>query len=247
MTADYNKINAHPRDSRLHFAADTHTYTLDGVDGTLRSVTEIVEDCFEKFDDIYWSERKAPQLGLTPEELRRQWRTKALRAAALGTELHDRIEHYYLGDDCGCVDDPAYGLFRMFASAVTLCPYRTEWRIYDEEYGVAGTLDFLARNPADGSFEIFDWKRSDRIVQGGMAVTESRFGKCGLPPVSHLSDCTYVHYALQVSIYRYILESRYGINVVRGRLGIFHPSYSRPYVVDVPYMRAEAADIIKKR
>lgn len=243
MSYDFNILNAHDRDARLHFDAESHTYTADGIEGRLRSVTELVEDCFEKFDAEYWSERKAPSLGITPEELRRQWREKGERAAALGTELHARIEQYYLGCDCG-VDDPAYRLFKMFASVVTLTPYRTEWRIYDEDCRVAGTLDFLAWNPDDSTYEILDWKRSDKLIDGGRAVTESRYGKRGLHPVAHIADCTYWHYALQVSIYRYILETRYGINVCRGRLGIFHPTYTRPYIVDVPYLRREAADVL---
>ena len=244
MAENYNELNIHPRDSRINFIPETHTYIIDGCDGRIRSVTEVVAECFEKFDEIYWSERKAAQMGVSAEDLREQWRQKARQAAQLGVELHDRIEKYYQGCDCGA-DDEAYRLFKMFASVVRLYPYRTEWRIFDEEYGVAGTLDFLARNPADGSFEIMDWKRSDRIISDGKAVTESRYGKFGLYPVEHVSDCTYMHYALQVSIYRYILESRYGINVVRGRLGIFHPSYTRPYIVDVPYLRGEAAAVLR--
>lgn len=243
MTPDFNTVHAHERDARLHFDADTHTYTADGIEGRLRSVTELVEDCFEKFDAEYWSERKAPSLGITPEKLRRQWQENGEQAAALGTELHARIEQYYLGCDCNA-DDPAYRLFKMFASAVPLTPYRTEWRIYDDEYCVAGTLDFLAQDQTDGSFEILDWKRSDKLIDRGRAITENRYGKRGLHPVSHLTDCTYWHYALQVSIYRYILETRYDIYVRRGRLGIFHPSYTRPYIVDVPYLRHEAAAVL---
>ena len=246
MIADCNLVNAHSRDAGVTFEPLEHKYTIDGYNGPVRSVTEVVEDSFERFDEVYWSERKAPGMGITPEELRRRWREKAEKAAALGTEMHDRIERYYNGEDC-MSDDPAYRLFKIFASAVQLHPYRTEWRIYDEDYGVAGTLDFITRDPSDGRFEIFDWKRTDRIIEGGAAVTVSRYGKSGLHPVAHVPDCTYMHYALQVSIYRYILERKYGINVVRGRLGIFHPSYSRPYIVDVPYLRSEAAAVISHR
>lgn len=245
MPNDFNLRNAHERDARISFEPESHTYSIESYQGAVRSVTEIVEDCFERFDDVYWSERKGAQLGIPAEELRRQWREKAERAAALGSEMHDRIERYFCGHDCG-VDDPAYRLFKMFASAVTLYPYRTEWRIYDEDYGVAGTLDFLSRDPY-GNFEILDWKRSDRIIEGGRAVTHSRYGKCALHPISHVPDCTYSHYALQVSIYRYILEHKYGISVKRGRLGIFHPSYTRPYVVEVPYLRAESIAVLESR
>mgnify|MGYP002518283596 CR=1 FL=1 len=101
--------------------------------------------------------------------------------------------------------------FLQFSKDHTLHPYRTEWRIYFEEYGVAGTLDFLEYQ--NGVFTIYDWKRSEKLVQNGTIERESRWGNKALAPVSHLSDTTYYHYALQVSMYRYILEQKYDIHV----------------------------------
>lgn len=36
-----------------------------------------------------------------------------------------------------------------------------------------------------------------------------------------------------------ILEKNYGITVSKLRLGIFHPSYNKPYVLEMPYLQNE--------
>ena len=237
----YNERNSHPRDRYLNFDADTHTYTLGSK--TLRSVTTIVESCFPKFDADYWAIRKAPALGITPEELKHQWEENANRARQLGTDMHERIEQYYLGHDYGD-DGDSYSMFRHFANAERLYPYRTEWRIYLEEYGVAGTLDFLERRP-DRRFNIYDWKRSKKLIDtNGHIICSNQYGKRGYHPVGHLDDCAYQHYALQVSIYRFILERRYGITISEMKLGVFHPDYPMAYIVPLPYMRKEAEDVL---
>ncbi len=239
---NFNETNAHPRDAYLHFDAENHVYTLGS--RTLTSVTNIVEDCFPKFDADYWAARKAPALGLTPEELKARWEENGRRSRNLGTEMHEKIERYYLGHDAGD-DGDAFTLFRHFAAAERLYPYRTEWRIYMEQYGVAGTLDFLERRP-DGTFNIYDWKRSKKLIaDDGSIELRNRYGKRGFAPVGHLDDCAYHHYALQLSIYRFILEHCYAIRVNTLKLGIFHPDYPMAYVIPVPYLAAEAEAVLR--
>lgn len=238
---NYNEINTHPRDAYIGFEPESHTYTLGNE--VLRSVTNIVEDCFPKFDATYWAERKAPAAGLTPDELIARWEEEGREARRLGTVMHDRIERYYLGDDFGD-DGEAYSMFRHFAAAQTLYPYRTEWRIYHEDFHVAGTLDFLERRP-DGTYNIYDWKRSRKLVDcDGRIVNRSRFGKRGLGHAALLDDCSYNHYALQVSIYRIILESCYGININGMYLGVFHPENPSAYVIPLPFLESMALAIL---
>lgn len=238
MAQDYNKTNAHERDSLIHFNEEAHKYSINGKE--LISVTTLIEDCFPKFDADYWAAKKAAQLGTTAEALKAQWTAKAQLACELGTTMHDKIEKYYMG--INSESDETFDLFLQFAKDHTLHPYRTEWRIYFEEYGVAGTLDFLEYQ--NGVFTIYDWKRSEKLVQNGTIERESRWGNKALAPVSHLSDTTYYHYALQVSMYRYILEQKYDIHVSQNRLAVFHPNNGRYHLIDIPYLREEVIAIL---
>lgn len=231
--SDFNNHNAHQRDALLSFDAADHVYTHNG--RTLRSVTNFVEDCFEKFDADYWAPKLALKYGISEQELKAQWDAKSENARRLGTLLHAKIEHHYLGQPQET--DETFRLFEQFSDQYRLNPYRTEWAIYDEEMGIAGTLDFL--DYSDGTFTIYDWKRTDKIIENGRPVITNRYNKTALPPISSIPDTTFWHYALQVSIYRYILERNYGINVQAGKLAIFHPSYDTYHVVEVPYLKEE--------
>ena len=246
-----NTLNAHERDPYLEFDPESHTYHLDGRE--LKSVTTLVEECFPQFDAPYWAARKALKEGVNPQVILDRWKREACRARDLGTMMHERIEHYYIELSRGVKppldtdDTDAFRLFSLFAANNHLHPYRTEWRIYHEGYGVAGTLDFLERTPA-GSFNIYDWKRSRKLIEepSGRIISTStyRHQGTGLPPVSHLPDTSYWHYALQLSIYRLILEERYGIHISGMNLGVFHPAYSVPWIVKVPYLQEESMNVL---
>ncbi len=250
ITMNYNLLNAHRRDCRIDFDSPSHTYTVTAEDGTriqCESVTTVVDKLFAQFDADYWAERKA-----TPERpaavIKAEWARKGEIARELGTQLHDRIERHYLGEDPEpeALKDIAFRHFLEFSRCVPLLPYRTEWRIFSEKFRIAGTLDFLGFK--DGIYEIYDWKRSCKLVdRQGHVVKDDPYGKHGKYPIEHIPDTVYYHYAIQVSLYRYILEKEYGINVKSGRLGTFHPEYPCHYVIDLPYLRDEAAAILNTR
>lgn len=240
----YNDHNAHPRDPQLNFNPESHTYTHAGAE--LLSVTTLVKEFFPKFDAEYWAARKALTEGVDPQVILDRWERDAERARTLGTQMHDRIEHFYLnGHSDTEPDTDVFPLFRRFAAHHHLHPFRTEWRIFHEDFGVAGTLDFLERTP-NGTYNIYDWKRSSKLVErNGRIISDNRYGKRALSPISHLSDCSYWHYALQLSVYSYILEEKYGIHVSNLYLGVFHPEYSCPWTFQLPDLRREAIQICR--
>lgn len=231
--SDYNTINAHDRDRLLSFDPANHIYTIDNA--PYKSVTTVVQECFEKFDVDYWAPRIARKKGITEAELKAQWEEKAEKARRLGTLMHDKIEKHYLGE--APESDETYRLFELFIKDHRLTPYRTEWAIFDETLRIAGTLDFL--DYTDGVYTIYDWKRSDKIIENGQPLTTDRYNKTALSPINHIPDTTYWHYTLQLSIYRYILERNYGITVKTSRLAIFHPAYTTYHVIEVPYLKKE--------
>ena len=133
---NFNSAHRNERDSKISFNADSHTYTVGGCE--LRSVTTVVADNFAQFDADYWAQRKAPSLGMSPDDVKAMWKRKGDEAAALGTAMHAGIEQYYL--DRTMPDNDTAALFRQFVETHQLTPYRTEWAIFDEDYKVAGTL-----------------------------------------------------------------------------------------------------------
>ena len=106
----YNDRHKHERDDLLHFDELEHLYTCNGKQ--LESVTTVVENCFKKFDADYWAAKKAPSMGMTPEELKAIWDRKGEEARNLGTMMHAKIERHYLG--FSNETDETYRLFEQF-------------------------------------------------------------------------------------------------------------------------------------
>ena len=237
----YNKRNSHRRDYYISFDEANHKYTVDGK--ILQSVTNIVENCFPKFDAQLHAKTTAAKMGITEKEVIAMWERKGKESRELGTTMHQKIESYYQGKDSR--EDDAFRLFKMLTDKVRLEPYRTEWAVYDTEYNIAGTIDFV--DYQDGKYTIYDWKRSDKIIANGMPVKVSKYQEKGLYPLEHLENCAYYHYALQLSLYKFILEKNYDIKVSDLRLGIFHPSYDKPYVLRMPYLENEVKTLMELR
>ena len=66
-------------------------------------------------------------------------------------------------------------------------------------------------------------------------------------PLDHLPDTNYYHYALQLNIYRFILQSEHSMTVNALFLGIFHPSRSERLCVQLPLMDDEMHALLEYR
>lgn len=230
----FNIRNRHWRDRNVSFREADHVYIVDST--PLDSVTTFVKNCFPEFDSEFHAKRKAEVLGITKEAVLEMWDKKGRESREQGTAMHKKIESYYLGKEPST--DETFELFKIFADKIMLKPYRTEWAVYDWEQKIAGTIDFV--DYQNGEYIIYDWKRSDKLIaKNGLPIKNSLYGEKALPPIENLDDSPYYHYALQLSLYKYILEKNYGITVSKLRLGIFHPSYNKPYVLEMPYLQNE--------
>ena len=96
----------------------------------------------------------------------------------------------------------------------------------------------LARSKKDGSILILDWKTNDTIKQ------ENGFEKC-LEPINHLDNCNYYHYALQLSLYQYLLLfAGYYPKDVRFKRALIHINASEAEVIQVPDLTSEIKDMM---
>lgn len=237
----FNKKNKHYRDSEISFNIYLHQYSVRGV--ILQSVTNFVEGCFPKFDAEFHAKRKAAEMGISQKEVLDMWEQKGRETRELGTSLHKKIENYF--QEIESPDDDAFRLFRVFANKMKLVPYRTEWTVYDWDSKIAGTIDFV--DYQNEEYIIYDWKRSDKLIENGLPVKNDKYGGKGKSPLSHLDNSTYYHYALQLSLYKYILEKNYGMQISDLRLGVFHPLYDKPYILRIPYLEKEINDLFNLR
>ena len=248
-------VNKHPRDNRITFDEETHKYTIDGSRYDI-SCTGFVHSFFGHFDPdaiikkMMSSSKWKPggdsyekYKGMTPDEIKAKWNADGAESSGAGTRMHLDVEHYYnsspvgnlAGDNYEANPSPEWDYFmayeRRWRIPHGLTPYRTEWLVFNPDIRLAGSIDMVYIKP-DGTFAIYDWKRSKEIK------FENRYQK-GIGPLSHLDDCNYWHYSLQLNNYRRILEKFYGFTVSELALVILHPNNKSYKIVQLNLMDAE--------
>lgn len=96
-------VNWHPRDDRIQFEEETHTYTIDGARKGWTSCTGFLHNFFGHFDaDACIAKMmKSPKwyaskyYGMTAEQIKEMWAAKGKASSEAGTRMHLDIEHFY--------------------------------------------------------------------------------------------------------------------------------------------------------
>jgi hypothetical protein len=250
----FNLINSHSRDKRIEFYPEPHIYTIDKTPAP--SASTIISKFFPEFDSPYWSRRKAiERLTLEGAELTESniqkvanqiakgWKDKGEKAAQEGTYLHEQIEKFYLNQDYERTEE--FSLFEQFVSDHReIKPYRSEWRVFDEDHHIAGTIDLISKNGS--GYEIYDWKRSKKVVNpiSGKPICDNSW-QCGVGQLNDIDDTSFNRYCLQQSLYRYILEKNYNLKISKMFLIVLYPDNDRYYKVPVPYQKDRAEYILR--
>lgn len=110
--------------------------------------------------------------------------------------------------------------------------HRVEWRIYDEEQSIAGSIDAIFRRElmnSEPEFMIADWKMSPSSFTDAKGF--QNYNKVCPFPLAHLPNNKMTRYSLQLNKYRSILRDKYGLNCTmcliqlgpNSPLVIFHP------------------------
>jgi hypothetical protein len=253
---DLASKNRDSRDNRIKFDPIEHRYFIDENPDTI-SVTQLIDKFFPDYDSPYWSRRKAidrliangiPQ---TEEKILsmqkvilKEWDDKRVTSANKGTALHEAIENYYNNNDYAG-DSIEFQHFLAFKRRYpNMQPFRSEWRIFDEDLLIAGTIDMVYKKE-DGTLYMFDWKRSEKVVlpPNGqhLKLTDptAHFAEFGFGELSHLTNDSYYKYALQQNIYKAILEKRYNYKISSMNLLILHENYETYVHKQIPEMQRE--------
>ncbi len=268
-----SKRNNHVRDQYIQFFEDDHKYIIT-CDPTSKytSVTTWLHEHFAQFDpDSVLSSMMSKKSwksghkywGLTPDEIKKQWSDSGKLASGAGTAMHFEIECFmnnaqmdhaythtdlynrYLNDESNSsTTSVEWGYFLNFVrDTQNLKPYRTEWTVFNEDLKIAGSIDMIYEN-TDGTLSIYDWKRSKEIAKTNMykkyATTEC---------ICHMHDSNYWHYALQLNIYKAILEAKYDKVVRDLYLVRLHPDAEQKNydLIKLPILTKEISDLFNDR
>jgi len=201
----------------IKFYADTHKYvSAEGeeiIDWT--SVTTLIHLFKEPFDEmamsVACSKGKNPKYkGKTPEQIRAIWKAENTRAVTLGSWYHEQRERDVMNLNTITRDGVALRIINpLMEGVVKLAPPQKisegiypEHLIYLKSVGVCGQADRV--EVVNNKINLYDYKTNKEIKQEGF---KNRNGvtKKMLPPLSHLDDCNFNDYALQLSIYMFMM------------------------------------------
>jgi len=222
---------------------ENHKYILDSSpEFKFSSVTEFIHFFFEKFDQ----EKVATKLintnpkysGKTLNEVLKEWGKGAER----GTIVHNELEmfvkeniapkHQMSITGARWLKEKQKNEHNTFFSEVI---------VYSKELGIAGTIDLLVYNSEQNMYHLVDWKTNKRIDKNSF-----RNKKGILSSSQHLDDCNFVHYSLQLSFYRYILERYYGLEV--GSQTLFHLKENDTYeIFNVEYKSEDLINMLREK
>ena len=240
----------------IHFCEPNHTYTYLDSDSQFTSVTQFVSTLFPAFDadkaiqcmssttfkKKYWNHRLNKPM--SDEAIKQQWEDGRKQAAGQGSALHKCIENYFNGtmDLTRFIQlIPEHGRsFRDYLANQPRPLFRTEWAIYNEDVHLAGTVDALFLNP-DGTVTLVDWKRSNHELNelNKYNSFSTHMELC------HVPDTRWGHYLVQLNIYKYILESKYGLIVKNMQLVQFKSSGFQ--VIEMPDLSVDIGYVMRER
>lgn len=158
----------------LKYFDEPHKYYLGGKE--LISVTILIHEYQDKFNENYWSEFKANQFGLTQKEILRAWKFINKKGTMKGSIIHDYAENLLLNKVFKYPKEeiikefgfdpilPEYEITKnhvdKFCSDIKgkLIPVKTELVMYDKESLIAGMTDIIFYNVKAKEFQIWDHK-----------------------------------------------------------------------------------------
>lgn len=217
MTLNFNVFEELAKFNQVKFSELNHKQLIDGKAANL-SVTKLLNLFKKEFNEEFWAYKKAKELGISKEEVKKEWRDKRNSSSSQGTEYHSSIEGYLknklaISSEQFKINYPGfYQFWEVNKAKEQLIPVASELSIGDKDLLIGGTLDQLFQNVLTDSLEIWDWKTNESFTTSSKQKFKS--------PISHLDTSHLSTYSLQLSIYQQIIEKYTNLRI--GKKMILH-------------------------
>lgn len=199
----------------FQFDEAKHKYTYAGEE--FISVTTFIQQFHKKFDENYWSLRKAQEQGVPQEWILNEWQKLNDYANEVGSDTHNWIEDYFnqkwkqLPTSLDVINRINKFNIIYAEQLYKLEPLAFELRVFSKKYKIAGMIDSLFIY--HGKLIIVDWKTNKRFdTEETLKYQENLF-----PPFHNYYKCHLNEYSIQISLYALILKE-WGFNVSAGYL-----------------------------
>ena len=221
----------------VKFNAADHSYkSIDKTqDINWVSVTTLISYFKKPFDPQEVAKKvsknkRSKWYSISPEKIQAIWKKEGDRATTLGSFYHDQRE----ADICALASMEREGVTIPVISplsqkeGVRFAPDQKltdgvypEHMVYLKSAGICGQSDLV--EIVNGKVNIIDYKTNKEIKKESFVNWEGQSDKLS-EPLSGLDDCNFNHYALQLSIYMYIIL-KHNPKLKPGNIFIHHVAF----------------------
>lgn len=220
----------------IQFKAEDHSYTSTDPNNNEKwlSVTSLVKLFKPPFDQESIAKacsksKKSKWFGMTPEEIINVWTAESNRATGLGSWYHDQREQEIVmcqtlqreGLDLPIVRPIEQDGVKLSPDQKMVPGIYPEHLVYLKSAKLSGQADRV--EVVGQRIDIYDYKTNKEIKTKGYTDWEGKTTMM-LGPLAHLEDCHLTHYALQLSVYMYIML-KHNHNLKPGKMEIHHITF----------------------
>lgn len=239
------------------FFPDDHHYEYKGNRVGI-SVTRLIEEYTQPFDAETVAQRVALKRGVSTQEVLDEWEYKNKFSCEKGSTCHEYAQSIWSGEEYyeasfGNTDDEKIQfketIFKIQKQAGNffvdyadkLEHLADEFVIGSEEYDIASAIDHLFINKLTGGLVLVDYKTNSDIHKNEKYADKMK------APLSSLKDTTLNHYAIQLSIYKYLVEKYADVKVDEMFIVYMSENIENYEIIDVPYLKKEVEEILEWR
>ncbi len=234
------------------FYENGHYYTYKDKPISI-GATGLIEQYTQDFDSQTIAERVALKQNKTVQEVLDEWKQKNKWACEKGHLGHcyaqETWEQLYPSpiwfDDeekkiaINRICNEGDNFYNDYKGRLELVA--NEYVIGSYEFDLASAIDALFINKLTGGLVLVDYKTNSDIHKN------ERYAKNMKVPLSHLKDDTLTHYAIQLSIYKYIVEKYTNLKFEEMFIVWFSELNENYEIIEVPYLYKEVKNILELR
>ncbi len=218
------------------------------------SATRLIEDYTQPFNAEEVASRVASKEGRDVLDVLNEWKIKNEQACLKGSYAHEYVQNIFANRN---ILEDTKQLLEGYKNALEKIKkqgnnfYRDfkdkfehlsdEFIIGSSEYDIASAIDHLFINKLTGGLVMIDYKTNTDIHKN------EKYAKKMKVPLQHLRDTTLNHYAIQLSIYKYILEKYTSLKLEDMFIVWFSEMNDNYQIIEVPYLKDEVIKILENR
>lgn len=241
------------------FFEEDHHYELKG-ERVGMSVTRLIEEYANEFERDIIAEKCAIKENKSVEQILSEWQYKNDFACVKGSTCHEYAQSLWSGNE---YNEQLFDGSKEYLAAVNkiqkqakefyndykdkLEHLQDEFVVGVKDFDIASAIDHLFINKMTGGLVLADYKTNSTLKGYNDDVNNRKYTKKMKVPLQNIKDDALNHYYLQLSIYKYILETYAGVKVSETFLVYFSENIDHYEIIEVPYLKDEVIKILENR